>query len=150
MKGEKMKKFNLFKTKEIQKELKEFRDTYSDNKKYVERQFEELKSEIFNLKHPNGLIDYSWRSWNSYLYVGVQYAFDSKIKTTRLYTASEDIPIYLYKTIIKDNYIYVGLKYEKDESYFERYFIVDMKDNKSVECTDHDIMKTVSWTQILK
>jgi hypothetical protein len=134
-----MKKLKLFKAK---------RELDKGDKNYLQKQIDELKATLFKINNPNGLLDYSWRGYNSYLYVGVSYAYNNKISGARLYVSNEDVPYVSYKLITKENQIYIGLKYEKDEGYYERYFIVDMNDNKSIECTNQDIMKTITWVQI--
>ena len=138
-----MKEFKLFKAK---RELENFKNLYSGDKNYLQGQIDELNATLFKINNHNGLLDYSWRGYNSYLYVGISYAYNNKISGARLYTSNEDVPYVSYKLITKDNQIYVGLKYEKGE----RYFIVDMSDNKSLECTNQDIIRDIKWVQITK
>jgi hypothetical protein len=151
MKEKKMNKLNLFKTKkELNKKLDNLRELYTENTNYLQKQIDKLEATLFKIQNPDGLLNYSWSGWSSYLFVGINYAYNNKIDGARLYTSNENIPYISYKMVTKDNHTYIGLKYRNDKDYSERYFIVDMADNKSLECTNQDIMKNATWITINK
>jgi hypothetical protein len=140
-------KFNIFNTK---KELKEL-------KAYSERRFEcfqsevdSLKSDIFNLKHPNGEV-----CLGRYVYfdggcVLFKYAHGNKIQTSELCNTHSMGVRTACKKVIKGSYAYIGLLFESEGKTTEQYFIVDMHDGKSINCSCQEDIGTMDWIPVVE
>lgn len=106
-----------------------------------------LEAEIYRLKHPNGEIYYRVHPIFLYNEVCFRYAYRDKISeyTTIYITNNTNKKLIAYKTVIKEPYAYIGLKFESENTGSEHYYIVDMSDGKVIECTNQDALNTVDW-----
>lgn len=138
-------KFNIFNTK---KELKELKVSSERRFECFQLEVDFLKSDIFNLKHPNGEVCIERYIYFDGVCVLFKYAHGKKIKTSELCNTHGIDVLTACKKVIKGNYAYIGLLFEREGKTTEQYFIVDMHDGKSIKCSCQEDIGTMDWIPI--
>lgn len=135
----------------VKNELADLRSRIDSINESYKARMDRLESELFEFKHPNGVIYFCFHYFGGYHYACFKYAYLGSIKTTEIDTCHVNMDSMEHiasKSIIKGKYAYIGLRFD-DGELTERYFIVDMSDGKSIECTNQDIMNTVEWVSLI-